>query len=155
MTQGVATDATTMMCPTNFMAPTNWSTDSLTVDCAGTFTLCYTIKAGDPKNPLPTDCVMAEACVTADYPGPDDAGTNPVVQLPDLPGWSTDAAQTACAQQFYDTGGYGQMSVNGQSTECELVSKVFQTVTYCPLSCGANPSAPGCAGCMPGGGGSF
>ena len=37
-------------------ATANWSTDELTVNCAGTFTLCYDLKYGDFNNPLPTDC---------------------------------------------------------------------------------------------------
>jgi hypothetical protein len=151
----VSTDPATNQCPSNLMATPTWTNDTLTVDCAGTFTLCYTIKAGNGKMPQPTDCVMTQTCVTGTYPGPDDAGVDPVVMLPPLPGWTTTGAQTACAQQFYDSGGYGQMSVNGESIQCETVNKVFQTVTYCPLTCNTNPMAPGCAGCMPGGGGGF
>jgi hypothetical protein len=149
--EGIATDATTMQCPTDFtMAPTNWSTDTLTVDCTGQFQLCYTIKAGNAMMPMPTDCVVEQVCVSAYYPV-----ANMVFTMPDLPGWITSGSQTACAQQFVTSGGYGEMSVNGQSDECELVDKVFQRVTYCPLSCNMpNPPAM-CAQCMPGGGGSF
>jgi hypothetical protein len=151
VTEAISTDPTTTMCPSDFsMPPTNWSTDTLITDCTGTFTLCYTIKAGNPNSPQPTDCVVAKSCVTAYY-----SVANQTFTMPDLPGWITDMAMTACAQQFYNSGGYGEMSVNGQSDECELVDKVFQHVTYCPLSCNSpNPPAM-CAMCMAGGGGSF
>jgi hypothetical protein len=139
------------VCDTTAGPSKDWSTDSLETDCAGEFTLCYTIKAGNGKSPQPTDCVVGQSCVTAHYPG--SGMVNTTVPFPNLPGWTTN--DLACAQTFYTSGGYGQMSVNGQSDECELVDKVFQTVTYCPIACNANPSAPGCAGCMPGGGGSF
>ena len=42
----------------------------------------------------------------------------------------------------------GEMSVVGTSVECDHVEKVFQRVTYCPLS----PPDPAC---VAGGGGSF
>jgi hypothetical protein len=68
---------------------------------------------------------------------------------------------TACATQFATTGGYGEMSVEGTSIECDDIGDgsggryVFNRVNYCPLSCNTNPSGPGCAGCMMGGSGSF
>jgi len=130
--------------------PTNWSTDTLKVDCTGEYTLCYTIKAGDPKNPKPTDCVLAKSCTTGYY------GTANVVQtFPPLPGWESDAAGNACVLQFMNGGGYGEMSVDGQSDLCEKVSKVFQRVTYCPLSCNDPNPPPECANCTNGGGGNF
>jgi hypothetical protein len=130
--------------------PASWSTDKLTVDCTGTFKLCYTIKAGDGNNPKPTDCVLAKSCTTGYY------GTANVAQtFPPLPGWSSTPAMAACVDQFMNTGGYGEMSVDGQSDECELVNKVFQRVTYCPLSCN-DPNPPAmCAQCTNGGGGNF
>jgi hypothetical protein len=148
----ISTIGSTMMCPTDFSAaPTEpWSTDTLSADCTGSFTLCYTIKAGDPKNPLPTDCVIATSCSSSYY------GTANATQTwPPLPGWLAPTSAAACVTQFENTGGYGQMAVNGQSDECELVDKVFQTVTYCPLSCNMpNPPAM-CSSCMAGGGGTF
>jgi hypothetical protein len=60
-----------------------------------------------------------------------------------------------CAQKFNSTGGYGEMSVVGESVECNGVNKVFNRVGYCPSSCNSNPSGPGCAGCSNGGSGSF
>lgn len=141
-----------IQCPSDFsMAPSqSWSTDTLQVDCTGSFTLCYTIKAGDGKNPQPSDCVITKACATAYY-----STANQVQMWPDLKGWISSPSMGACVDQFKNTGGYGQMSVDGQSDECELVDKVFQTVTYCPLSCN-DPNPPAmCAQCMAGGGGSF
>jgi hypothetical protein len=78
-----------------------------------------------------------------------------VTTFPPLPGWQSDAASNSCVQQFMNNGGYGEMSVDGQSDLCENVKKVFQRVTYCPLACNdANPPAM-CATCMNGGGGNF
>ena len=49
------------------IVPASWSTDSLNVDCSGYYTLCYTIKAGNPSNPLGTDCAVAQTCTQAHY----------------------------------------------------------------------------------------
>jgi len=141
-----------IMCPASFTsAPTDpWSTDTLVTDCTGSFNLCYTIKAGDGKNPQPSDCTLIKVCSASYY-----SMANVVQNWPPLPGWISDPSAAACVAQFQASGGYGQMSVDGQSDECELVNKVFQTVTYCPLSCNMpNPPAM-CAMCMAGGGGSF
>jgi hypothetical protein len=153
MTAGaISTIGATMMCPTDFTAAPSqsWSTDTLQVDCTGSFTLCYTIKAGDPKNPLPTDCTIVQDCSSSYY-----STANAVQMWPDLPGWLSAPSAAACITQFTTTGGYGQMSVQGQSDECQLVDKVFQTVTYCPLSCDMPNPPASCAQCSPGGGGSF
>jgi hypothetical protein len=134
-----------------------WSPNTLKVDCAGHFKLCYTLKAGDAANPLPSDCVLTTVCTEADYP------TENVVQpFPDLPSWlATTPAETQCAMQFASSGGYGEMSVVGLSVECDEIDdgsggpKVFNRVQYCPLSCNDNPTAPGCENCQAGGSGSF
>lgn len=142
----------TPACPGAFdAAPAQaWSTDSLKVDCTGYFKLCYTIKAGDAKNPQPTDCSIVQSCTEGYY------GTADVVQtMPNLPGWISDAGSSACVSQFKASGGYGEMSVDGTSDLCEKVSKVFLRVPYCPLACAQNPNAPGCAGCQYAGGGNF
>ena len=145
------------MCPSGIMLPltpppTPWAKDTLTVDCAGHFRLCYTLKAGDGKMPLPTDCVVTKVCAEADY-----TKENVAQPFPDLPGWATTgAAEIACAQKFAQSGGYGEMSVQGISIECDMVDDhVFNRVIYCPLSCNTNPTGPGCMGCMNGGGGTF
>ena len=142
----------TPACPDNVDAPPAepWSTNQLKTDCTGYFKLCYSIKAGDPKNPQPADCEITKVCTEAHY-----APANTVVPFPDLPSWLSTPAQDACVQQFINTGGYGEMSVVGESDECEKVEKVFQHVTYCPLSCNDPNPPPECANCMPGGGGNF
>lgn len=128
-----------------------WSKNTLTVDCAGHFKLCYTLKAGSSMDPKPTDCVVAKVCTEGDY-----LQVNKAQPMPDLPAWvTTTPAQVTCADQFTKTGGYGEMSVEGLSVECDDVNKVFNRVQYCPLSCNTNPSAPECKNCMAGGGGSF
>ncbi len=136
------------------MAGTTWSTDSLTVDCAGQFHLCYTLRAGNAMTPHDTDCVVAETCVDTWYP---TAGaTQP---LPPLPAWT--GSSSSCATQFATTGGYGEMSVQGLSIECDDISDgsgarfVFNRVNYCPLSCNTTPTAPECVNCMMGGSGTF
>jgi hypothetical protein len=127
---------------------TPWSHTTLKTDCAGHFKLCYTLKAGDVKNPLASDCTVATVCAEGDYTTP-----NVEQKWPDLPSWVTNSA--TCAQKFNSTGGYGEMSVVGESVECNGVNKVFNRVGYCSSSCNSNPSGPGCAGCSNGGSGSF
>ncbi|MFO0681898.1 MAG: hypothetical protein U0234_07605 [Sandaracinus sp.] len=133
---------------------TDWSTDALTVDCAGQFHLCYTLRAGDATMPHDTDCVLAETCVDTWYPT-----ANAMQTLPPLPAWTS--SDTACALAFTTTGGYGEMSVQGLSIECNEIGDtsgsryVFNRVRYCPTSCNTNPSAPECANCMQGGSGNF
>jgi hypothetical protein len=127
-----------------------WASDTITTDCTGTFKLCYALKAGKAMTPLPTDCEIVKVCSEAYY-----AKANTVQPFPPLPGWLADSSTVACAQQFVDSGGYGEMSVVGQSDECEGVDKVFNRVNYCPLSCNTDPTGPGCAGCMAGGSGNF
>jgi len=122
---------------------------TLQVDCAGHFRLCFTLKAGDPSKPQPTDCALAQVCTETDYT---TAGQEQPV--PDLPPWSTDNA--SCSQQFATTGGYGEMSVKGTSIECdEVPDHVFNRVGYCPTSCNQDPKGPGCQNCMQGGSGAF
>jgi hypothetical protein len=130
-----------------------WSPNRLTVDCAGQFRLCYTIKAGDPAMPAPTDCVVAESCIEAWYPE-----ANVTQDLPPLPGWS--GTDPACAAAFRNGGGYGEMSVVGRSIECENIDDmgepfVFNRIPYCSFECSQNPTLPGCEGCRPDGSGSF
>ncbi len=131
-----------------------WATNRLTVDCAGEFQLCYTLKAGDVANPLATDCVLAQSCVDFWYDQPGVA-----MELPPLPSWSS--PDTACAAAFANQGGYGEMSVVGTSIECEPIddgagnSYVFNRVGYCSLACNDNPTLPGCENCSIGGSGSF
>ncbi len=123
----------------------DWSTDTVTADCVGTFTLCYTLKAGMGSSPQPTDCTVAQVCTTNYYPV---AGQ--VTPFPDLPAWTTStSAENACAAQFATTGGYGVMTATGESELCEAIGDVndagvqtpfvFNTVTYCPLSCSTDP----------------
>ena len=138
-------------CPTdgsNAVPATPFSTDKLTVDCPGHYRLCYTLKAGSAMGPLPADCVIAQSCAEGDY------STAGVAQTwTPLPAWSANAAGITCGQHFYDTGGYGELSVTGNASGCGAVSRVISRVTYCPLACNGDPNAPGCPGCMPGGNG--
>jgi len=129
----------------------SWSPNTINVDCAGHWKLCYTLKAGDAKNPLPGDCIVSQVCSEGDY-----ATANEVSMLPPLPAWATTTpAQVACAIAFHNSGGYGEMSVDGKSVTCDLVQKVFNRVNYCPRSCEANPMLPECKSCGSGGSGSF
>lgn len=133
------------------LPPSPWSPNTLTVDCVGRWKLCYTIKAGDVKNPLPADCVVATACTQGDYPK-----ANEVMPLPVLPAWYTSTpAQVACAEKFKNSGGYGEMSVDGLTVTCDDVKKMFNRVGYCPLKCNDTPMAPECKDCRSGGSGMF
>jgi hypothetical protein len=147
-------------CPTSISDPpapepgTDFSTDTLKVDCAGHFKLCYELKAGKASTASSADCSVSKVCVEADY-----TTANMVQPFPDLPAWTS--PNPSCAAQFASNGGYGEMSVIGESVRCDAIddgmgnAKVFNRVQYCPLSCNSNPSGPGCAGCGQGGGGSF
>jgi hypothetical protein len=145
-------DGNLYMCP---MDPTTrpaqpWSTDTLTTDCPGHYTLCMTFKAGDVLHPQMSDCTMAQTCTAGDY-----ATAGQAQSWPAVPSWIASAAELPCVNQFYDTGGYAEMSVSGTATGCGQVSRVFARIGYCPLTCTNNPNAPGCDDCKQPGNGSF
>jgi len=131
-----------------------WTESTLKVDCAGQFKLCYTIKAGKASEPKSDDCVVMKSCVDVWY---DKAEA--VQELTDLPGWR--AADKACSQRFVKSGGYGEMSVQGKSVECEPVDDgkgqayVFARTAYCGRDCVDTPDAEGCKGCSVSGMGDF
>lgn len=131
-----------------------WTRSHLNVDCAGQFELCYTIKAGDVDDPRAADCVIMQSCIDVWYP---EAGAEQA--LPELPSWVS--SDTACAARFVEIGGYGEMSVLGQSVECDAVDDglgnpyVFHRTRYCPPSCSQTPDTPECRGCSAGGSGMF
>lgn len=136
------------------MPETAWSDNRLTVDCAGQFNLCFTLKGGRVDDPQDSDCVLAELCVDVWYPEPNQA-----LELPELPAWNSE--DSACGQRFVEVGGYAEMSVQGVSVDCEEVGdgnggrRVFHRNGYCPLECKDNPDAPGCESCVTGGSGEF
>ncbi|HVH43066.1 MAG TPA: hypothetical protein VM925_12015 [Labilithrix sp.] len=139
-----------------------WSTNTLKVDCAGTFRLCFKIRAGDFKNPKPDDCVLGEVCTDADY-----KEANVEQALPDLATWA--GKDNACAKKWeLDTPanvspGYGEMIVKGQTVRCDAIDDgagndfVFHRVQYCPRSCrdSANANNPECVECQLAGKGTF
>jgi hypothetical protein len=131
-----------------------WSTSKLDIACAGEFTLCFTIKAGDIDNPHADDCVVHAACQDVLY-----EEANVELELPDLPAWTS--ADSACATDFLDNGGYGEMTVIGETFECDIIDDgqgepyVFYRTSYCPVSCNETPDAEGCRDCSTGGSGDF
>lgn len=133
---------------------TSFSTNHLTVDCAGQFRLCFTLKAGSTATPSADDCVLAQSCTEAWYDTPGVA-----MDLPHLPSWSS--ADSGCATTFVEAGGYAELSVRGLSAQCETIDDgadaayVFHRISYCPQSCNENPSAPGCGDCAFGASGVF
>lgn len=137
----------------------DWTTDTLKVDCAGHYRLCYQLKAGDIKNPQPTDCaIMEKICVEVDYLQADMEQT-----LPPLPAWTSTAANTACAYKWRTSGGYGEMTVQGESVLCDKIDDgsgkafVFNRIQYCPSKCenGMNATDPECSSCVQDGSGVF
>jgi len=142
----------TYVCPADISTkPTaNWATDTVTADCSGRFKLCLTLKAGAAATPKTTDCIVSTTCVTGDY-----IDVNKAQAFPPLPAWITNSSQTACAQKFATSGGYGEMSVDGETVTCDKFNRVFNRVGYCPLSCNTNPTDPACAMCAQGGSGNF
>ena len=133
-----------------------WSTDTLNVDCAGHFKLCYALKAGNYAAPLASACIVASVCTESDY-----VQANVVQSFPDLGGWSSN--DPACSASFADNGGYGEMTVKGLSALCDDISDngkpyVFHRVQYCPKKCNVTPAPvgdPDCVDCMAGGTGQF
>ncbi len=131
----------------------SFSTNRLRVDCAGQVRLCYTIKAGNVMTPQATDCVVAESCTEGWYARPGE-----IQEMPALPGWLSRAS--SCIAQFKATGGYSEMSVVGQSIECDPISEagqryVFVRTGFCPFICNTEPTRPECQRCGTGGGGNF
>lgn len=146
-------ECTGSVAPPKTKPSTPWSKNTLRVDCAGHFKLCYTIKAGSVKTASNADCTVTSVCTEADYV---EAGKEQA--FPALPAWlSTDSA---CVEQFLKEGGYGEMSVVGESVLCDDVSDngkplVFQRAGYCPMDCDTRPNDADCKGCSAGGSGSF
>ena len=140
--------------PPNTKPSTPWSANSLTVDCAGHFKLCYSLKAGDAKNPSPSDCTLMTVCTEDDY-----VEANKLQAFPKLPGWVSNDA--ACVAKIKNGGAvYGEMTVTGKSVLCDEINDngkplVFNRVQYCPMDCGSRPTDPDCAQCGSGGSGSF
>ena len=144
--------------PTAGVAPSlptePWSKNRLTVDCAGRYELCYTIKAGAVTAPKDEDCVVASTCVETWY---EEAGET--AELPDLPAWVGD--DPSCSTLFQSIGGYGEMTVKGLSVECDPVDDgdgmpyAFNRRGYCPPRCGSMPELEECQNCAVGGSGDF
>jgi hypothetical protein len=160
----VSTLLSTGKCP-QFNGPAtkpaeDWSTDTLKVDCAGTFTLKYRIRAGVFETPSANDCIVGEVELPpAFYPTP-----NVEMPWPNLPGWI--GADSACAQKWATTPegvspGYGEMIVKGESVLCDKIDDgnggdfVFNRIKYCPVSCNTNPNTPDCQACQQSGSGTF
>lgn len=141
--------------PSNALPTEPWTTNSLTVDCAGHFKLCYTLKVADPKNPAVSDCTLTSVCTEADYVTP-----NVPQAFPPLPGWVSND-QTCVERAIAGERLYGEMSVIGKSVLCDTIDDsgkplVFTVLNYCPPKCGANPTDPECQNCKAtGGNGSF
>ena len=142
--------------------PGPWTTDTLTVDCAGHFKVCYELKAGDFANPQATDCSLTKQCVEGEY-----LKENVPQPFPPLPAWVS--PDQACARKWNATGGYGEMTVVGESVRCDKIddgagsSFVFNRVKYCPSLCReqdsngvfVNKDKPECQNCGQGGSGQF
>lgn len=151
--------------PPGTAPPGSWSTSTLKVDCAGTFNLCFRIRAGDYNNPKPDDCTLGEVCTVAEY-----TEANVVQTLPDLKTWA--GKDPACAKKWeLDTPkdvspGYGEMIVKGQTVRCDPIDDgsgndyVFHRVQYCPRICRASdpdydPNHAACQACQLAGTGKF
>lgn len=136
--------------------PSPWSTSRISVDCPGRYELCYAVKAGDRDNPSPDDCTLVQVCVETWYE-PTTPGAPQ--ELPLLPAWSSDDSD--CALEFQLYGGYGEMTVQGLSVECDVVDDgdghpyPFDRRRYCPVACSDDPTLPECQNCAQGGSGEF
>jgi hypothetical protein len=160
VTSSTGNYATSASCDPNGPIPphappsTPWSPNTVTVDCAGHFKLCYSLKAGDAKNPKPTDCSLMTVCTEDDY-----VDANKPQNFPELPAWSSTNA--TCVDQMIDGSPiYGEMTVQGKSVLCDEISDggkplVFNRVQYCPMDCASRPTDPDCSKCGSSGGGQF
>ncbi len=116
----------------SIMPSGTWTTDTLKVDCAGHFKLCFTVRAGDWENPKSSDCIIKQVCAEDDYLVAGQTQT-----WPPLAAWSS--SNSSCIEALFTTGGYGQMSVVGESVTCDTIADhVFQTIRYC------GSDEPGC-----------
>lgn len=125
-----------------------WSESTFYADCAGTYTLCLTIKAGDIEAPEGSDCEVVRLCQQFAY-----VQARVEQQLPPLPSWVS--MDEACAAEFDLRGGYSEMSVSGHADECGALDGtvapfVFGRTAYCPPSCLQTPDTPECAHCAVG-----
>ena len=149
--------------PPNTAPPGIWSTNTLKVDCAGKFNLCFRIRAGDYNNPKADDCILGEVCTgEVEY-----KEANVEQTLPDLATWA--GKDNACAKKWESdtpanvSPGYGEMIVKGQTVRCDAIDDgagndfVFHRVQYCPRSCRdtANENNPECLACQLAGKGTF
>jgi hypothetical protein len=152
-----------------------WSTDTLKVDCAGTFKLKYRIRHGNFDAPDPNnDCIVGEVELPPTYyPTP-----NVEMPWPNLPGWI--GGDPTCSQKWAPqdidkdgiidnaagtpkgvSPGYGEMIVLGESVLCDKIDDgkgnefVFNRIKYCPSSCNDDPSTPDCVSCQASGQGEF
>jgi hypothetical protein len=148
-------------CGENVPAPpplpgADWSENTLTVDCAGQFRLCFAIKAGDIERVQADDCMVMQHCIDVWYP---EAGATQ--QLPPIPAWVS--ADTQCAALFEPSRGigYGEMTVIGETIECGAIDDgagnpyVIHRTKYCDQSCQQTPDAPQCSSCGTGASGMF
>ena len=160
----ISTDPATGQCPAGLTLDppgpgghphATWTNDTLQVDCEGRFELCYTLRAGNADDPQPTDCEVVRVCTGDFWYETRDA----VQTLPPLPAWVS--TNNACATQFNESGGYGEMSVRGLSAECDPIDDgsgaeyVFNRVNNCPGDCADRPTDPDCMNCGRGGSGTF
>ena len=145
--------------PPKTVPSTPWSKNTLKVDCAGHFKLCYSIKTGDAKNPKPSDCVIGTVCTEADY-----VDANKEQAFPELPGWLSPASASTCIPGIIDpnvkTPTYGEMTVVGKSVICDEINDngaplVFNRVPYCAIDCKDNPTRVDCVSCQAAGSGGF
>jgi hypothetical protein len=133
----------------------DWTTDTITADCAGRFSLCYTLKAGNFDAPSPSDCTLVKLCT----PQTEYLKENVEQPFPNLPAWVS--PDPACAKKFKDSGGYGEMTVIGESVLCDKIDDgagnpyMFNRVKYCEFICNSQPTLPQCNNCQQGGSGQF
>jgi len=145
----VSTLISTGKCPTyNGPAtkPTeDWSTDTLKVDCEGTFKLKYRIRAGSFENPSANDCIVGEVELPPTY----YPTRNVEMDWPKLPAWI--GGDPACSQKWGTTAdgvspGYGEMIVLGESVPCDKIDDgkggafVFNRTKYRPTAPTTVPS---------------
>jgi hypothetical protein len=126
-------------------APANpWTKLRISSACAGTGTLCVTVRAGSVNNLSPEDCTLATRCADIAYTTP---GQN--LELAPYAGWT--AESSACAERQQQLGAYLEFSVKSDTLGCAAGSDAgagqISRIAVCPSRCQDDPKGAGCDVC--------
>jgi hypothetical protein len=119
-----------------------WSKVRVSAPCTGSGQLCITVRGGDSRTPLETDCTLATRCTNIDY-----AAAGAVLEQPALASWV--AESSACAARYEQLGGYLEFRLTSDTLGCGDQTADVRRLPLCPARCQAEPSGDGCDVCGP------